>query len=386
MKKKSIFVLLVIMAVLVGGGYYLHNPQEIEVELEEVCDSIGYEDSLDIAPLDTLSVDDDLFEAEYLDTLCMIDGKYIYVGTADCFRTRGIFMGEKLLLEDPMLDYPWGRDGFVESCKIGILGKVLHVDFRDSASIAQLSALGKIHPEVNRFQRDTLADFGRNIQFLLTVDFPQSSHEKAKEIERWLMDIGYDSMSVDDTLAIAINKDEWVDILAGKFFQDVHLEDSLADLYPSAMYKVLDLRDRIFTDKYVTYQKYTHNYLGGAHGYYTERLVSYDYIHKESMDWNYLFKEQYHEKVWQLLCETVNENEKYRICYADDDLEDVESRLKEAHKYKDEMELGLGDKGVIFSYQPYEIGSFADGTFHFTISYEKLTPYLTDKAKWCLEY
>lgn len=386
MKKKSIFVLLSIMAVLVGGGYYLHIPQEKEVELEEVCDSIGYEDSLDIVPLDTLSVVDDLFEAEYLDTLCMIDGKFIYVGTADCFRTRGIFMDEKLLLEDPMLDYPWGRDGFVESCKIGILGKALHVDFRDSASIAQLSALGKIHPEVNRFQRDTLADFGRNIQFLLTVDFPQSSHEKAKEIERWLMDIGYDSMSVNDTLAIAINKDEWVDILAGKFFQDVHLEDSLADLYPSAMYKVLDLRDRIFTDKYVTYQKYTHNYLGGAHGYYTERLVSYDYIHQESMDWNYLFKEQYHEKVWQLLCETVYENEKYRIYYADDDLEDVESRLKEAHKYKDEMELGLGDKGVIFSYQPYEIGSFADGTFHFTISYEKLIPYLTDKAKWCLEY
>lgn len=62
------------------------------------------------------------------------------------------------------------------------------------------------------------------------------------------------------------------------------------------------------------------------------------------------------------------------------------SRLKEAHKYKVEMELGLGDEGVVFSYQPYEIGSFADGTFHFTISYEKLIPYLTDKAKWCLEY
>lgn len=57
--KKSIFVLLGIMVVLVGGGYYLQTPQETEVELEEVCDSIGYEDSLDIAPLDTLSVVDE---------------------------------------------------------------------------------------------------------------------------------------------------------------------------------------------------------------------------------------------------------------------------------------------------------------------------------------
>ena len=45
---------------------------------------------------------------------------------------------------------------------------------------------------------------------------------------------------------------------------------------------------------------------------------------------------------------------------------------------------GLSDEGIVFSFQPYEIRCFAAGTFHFTIPYYRLRPYLTDKAKWCL--
>lgn len=45
---------------------------------------------------------------------------------------------------------------------------------------------------------------------------------------------------------------------------------------------------------------------------------------------------------------------------------------------------GLSENGVVFSFQPYEISCFAAGTFHFTIPYERLKPYLTDRAKWCI--
>lgn len=115
------------MVVLVGGGYYLQPPQETEVELEEVCDSIGYEDSLDIVPLDTLSVVDEFFDKDKwrLDTLCRVDGKFVYAGRDRYGRTTVVFDDKRLFVEVPMLDYPNPRmvEEFVESCKISTMGK-----------------------------------------------------------------------------------------------------------------------------------------------------------------------------------------------------------------------------------------------------------------------
>lgn len=383
MKKKSIFVLLGIMAVLVGGGYYLQTPQETKVELEEVCDSIGYEDSLDIVPLDTLSVVDEFFDKDKwsLDTLCKVGGKFVYAGRDRYGRTTVIFDDKELFLEDPMLGYPNPRmvEEFVESCKISTMGKTLLVDFSDSTSIAQLSALGKIHPEFTRYRKDTLAVCADTVKFFITADFPNSSNEKAKEIEKWLINLGYGGILGDTTTVMVKDKDAWWNILAGRVLQELCSDESTYS-FPTTLYQSIDLRARIFTDKFVTYQMCTNYFYGGAHGYFREKLVSYDYIHQNKIDLDYLFKEQYKEKVWELLSEVAFENEKYKNGHVDYDLEDVRSQLQGT-----DVDLGLGDKGVVFSYQPYEIGSFADGTFHFIVSYEKLKPYLTDKAKWCLE-
>lgn len=380
--KKSIFVLLGIMAVLVGGGYYLHNLQETEVELEEVCDSMGYEDSLDIVPLDTLSVVDEFFDIDKwrLDTLCKVGGKFVYVGRDRYFRKTVVFDDKKLFEEFLMLDYPNFRMVKEFSCKITTMGKTLLVDFSDSTSIAQLSALGKIHPEFTRYRKDTLALCADTVKFFITADFPNSFHEKAKEIEKWLFNLDYGGILKEDTTTVIVkDKDAWWNILAGRVLQDLCLDESHYSV-PIFLYHSIDLHAHILTDKFVTYQKYISYYTGGMHGYYKECLNSFDFIHQENVDWNYLFEEQYNEKIWDLLTVVAFEDEKYKNSHVDYDLEDVRSQLQ-----RDDVDLGLGDEGVVFSYQPYEIGSFADGTFHFTISYEKLKPYLTDKAKWCLE-
>lgn len=380
--KKSIFVLLGIMVVLVGGGYYLQTPQEKEVELEDVCDSIGYEDSLDIVPLDTLSVVDEFFDIDKwsLDTLCKVGGKFVYVGRDRYGRKTVVFDDKKLFEEFPMLDYPNFRMVKEFSCKISTMGKTLLVDFSDSTSIAQLSALGKIHPEFTRYRKDTLAVCADTVKFFITADFPNSFHEKAKEIEKWLINLDYGGLLEEDTTTVIVkDKDAWWNILAGRVLQELCLDESHYSV-PIFLYHSIDLHAHILTDKFVTYQKYISYYTGGMHGYYKECLNSFDFIHQENVDWNYLFEEQYNEKIWDLLTEVAFEDEKYKNSHDDYDLEDVRSQLQ-----GDDVDLGLGDEGVVFSYQPYEIGSFADGTFHFTISYEKLKPYLTDKAKWCLE-
>ena len=49
------------------------------------------------------------------------------------------------------------------------------------------------------------------------------------------------------------------------------------------------------------------------------------------------------------------------------------------------VNLGLGQDGVVFSFQPYSLSNFAAGAFHFTVPYKQLEPYFTDQAKWCLQ-
>ena len=46
---------------------------------------------------------------------------------------------------------------------------------------------------------------------------------------------------------------------------------------------------------------------------------------------------------------------------------------------------GLTDDGIVFSYQPYDISCFAAGAFHFTIPYEKVKPFLTERGRRCVE-
>lgn len=41
----------------------------------------------------------------------------------------------------------------------------------------------------------------------------------------------------------------------------------------------------------------------------------------------------------------------------------------------------LTDDGVTFSFQPDELCAYAAGCFHFTIPYEDLKPYMTEKVK-----
>lgn len=45
------------------------------------------------------------------------------------------------------------------------------------------------------------------------------------------------------------------------------------------------------------------------------------------------------------------------------------------------VDLGLGLEGIVFSYEFAIVGSLGKHVyFHFTIPYEKLKPYMTDKA------
>jgi hypothetical protein len=137
--------------------------------------------------------------------------------------------------------------------------------------------------------------------------------------------------------------------------------------------------------RFVTFQECASDYGGGAHGLYSERLLSFDHVHNQEIDNSYLFKPGCEEELVNLLVEEAQKSPYYRIS---------ESSIREGVTNTDEdgnpvegytlPTPGLSEDGVVFSFQPYEISSFADGAFHFVIPYARVRHLLTNRAKRCL--
>ena len=209
-----------------------------------------------------------------------------------------------------------------------------------------------------RYKKERHADFSSRFHYNLSVDFPKSSVKNNHAIRAWLAEKVVRSVSDD----MNYNRNIYSDQQIGKY---------VSNLY--------------FAIKKEEYATDTHEYDGGVHGYYTEQLVSFDHIHTQEIDNKYLFIDNSIDSIVNLLIDEAKKTPHYwewkpdikRYVFVTDENDNPtgEIRLPQA---------GLAEEGMVFSFQPYEISCFAAGTFHFTIPYNRLRPYLTDKAKWCL--
>ena len=126
-------------------------------------------------------------------------------------------------------------------------------------------------------------------------------------------------------------------------------------------------------------------YGGGAHGWSTVELVSYDHINHQEVGWTYLFKPGCENQVLELFEKVAETNEQYKhwnaslwagVMLTDQDGNQTGEMLL--------PQPALTPDGVCISFQPYSIACHAAGSFHFTVPYDKLKPYLTDRGKWCI--
>ena len=121
------------------------------------------------------------------------------------------------------------------------------------------------------------------------------------------------------------------------------------------------------------------------HGYFTERLISFDHVHKQEIDYNYLFKPESEKELLDILLEEAKKTYKYW---------EWEPQITKSIVITNENgrptgdysfpRPGLSDEGIVFSFQPYEISCFAAGTFHFTIPYKNVQHLWTPRGKWCV--
>lgn len=221
-----------------------------------------------------------------------------------------------------------------------------------------------------RYKKERLAEFSNGVRFSFSVDIPDSSVAYAKEIREWLCKKSIETLTLDEADQRKIINDNQLErYVSGLYFSSQKEEyGNSEEDHPAAEFFELTLQSVKYSSRYVTYQELTHEYGGGAHGYYTEWFISYDFVHNQEIDYHYLFEDGCEEQILKLLKDEARKDPHYQ---------EWKPKLCLSH-------FGLSSKGVVFSFQPYEISCFAAGTFHFVVPYKKLKPYLTDRAKWCL--
>ena len=315
-------------------------------------------------------------------------------------RTSIIYNNEKVVVEDPSLFiYRTSNKGEPLKLFCSIVGKSIIIDCNDSNSLAKFETLNYLSPSFHRFKKSHWMDSIHLNLYHFCIDLPDSSVTHANEINSWIVKKvtetanDYDDSQLYNHKYKGRNNDPeaLARFAANCFFDGIRHESAFEEL-PNRFHMNLDLRIRFMTKQIVTYQRTTHSYSGGAHGYFTERLISYDYINKQEIDWDYLFEPQHKKDVEKLFIDCVCDDTKYAY------MEDSKDRDAVIWKFslKDEddnptgefslPQPGLTQDGIVFSFQPYDISFFAAGAFHFTIPYEKVKTFLTHKGKQCIEF
>lgn len=133
--------------------------------------------------------------------------------------------------------------------------------------------------------------------------------------------------------------------------------------------------------RYVTYRFYSYYYTMGAHGFMEEYYLTFDNENGRILGYNDIFEANDFKKVLDLLEQEITAHKKefmnfdgiYPASLEKDELESNASEiLKEVYDGSYYPRPAMTRQGIVFSYQPYEKGSFAEGILHFVIPYSKL--------------
>lgn len=156
---------------------------------------------------------------------------------------------------------------------------------------------------------------------------------------------------------------------------------------------------RVFNSQFTTYSIYEYERIGIGHGMYTECFATLDLDSGMELSTSDIFKTNEIGQVKKLLFKTMFNDKHYREWNQGlKSPEEIEARIEgwqspdpifgntELDEPKREStfelpECALLESGVVFSFQPYEIGCWAEGAYHFIVQYSELRPYLTSHAK-----
>ena len=138
---------------------------------------------------------------------------------------------------------------------------------------------------------------------------------------------------------------------------------------------------------FFTYYRDTQSYTGGAHGFYTEAYLTYDLSSGCPLTSQGLFRDGALPDVRRLLLDSLSAGRSQALGHpvTADELD----RLYGPVVLADELPPSGGGvlarpalmpQGIVFSFQPYEMGSFAEGVIRAVLPYAAVKPYLRPEA------
>lgn len=179
---------------------------------------------------------------------------------------------------------------------------------------------------------------------MLPTEVLRKNHPEAFEIE-----------NISDGQAI-------VDHFRDMYMRQVYYLKNLDFFFPLSYLRIF-ISPRFVSDRYVTFFVATNLYAYGAHDFPLERYVTFDMKRMEVVKNKNFFKNASLAPVKLLLQEEMGRK----------GMEMGDAELPQAAIYQDY---------VVFSFQPYQIGTFADGISHFKIKKEKLKKYIANDRWW----
>ena len=251
-----------------------------------------------------------------------------------------------------------------------------------------------------RFTKDyPYSIHGNKTLYKIKVDYPQNGIPYASILQEWVREQIAKSVSFEKIIKYrksgkGYSIEEIAEQTALCYFNDLVEEYNDPELVPSTLFMSFDLRLVDSDERTVTFQQYESSYGGGAHGYFSEELKSFDKQHNCAITNGYLFKSEHLNDVKRLFLDIVTKNKKFAEWEKTETMDDVKRHFMskdEDGNMIDSIEKmilpdpGLSEIGLVYSYQPYDISCFAAGCFHFVIPYSKVIPFLSKQGKWCLE-
>lgn len=137
--------------------------------------------------------------------------------------------------------------------------------------------------------------------------------------------------------------------------------------------------------KYVTYRFYTFYYTMGMHGFMEEYYLTFDNTTGCLLGAKDLLKSDKSVSVIAILEKKIND---YKHEYMSDEIHftaDLDSETLEANSSAIVKETingklyprpAMTENGIVFTYQPYEMGAFTEGVIHFLIPYTEIKQFL----------
>jgi len=231
-----------------------------------------------------------------------------------------------------------------------------------------------------------------NFGYKILVDFPSAEGEQWDHLRYWIINyvdsftnmdmLYYDDVYLEKNLNKGMLPTEMIRKAHPDAFEIDDISDGQAivdhfrDMYMRQVYYLKNqdfsfplsylrifMSPRFLSDRYVTYFISTNFYAYGAHDFPIERYVTYDLKQQEIVSNDKLFRADTNNKIRELLAERLNSR----------NVEMNNADLPQAAIYGDD---------VVFSFQPYQIGAFADGITHVTVHKDKLRRYISRDYMW----